>query len=100
MSLQLILGAVFGGGFASLLATVFRLIEERRRGKLISEDSVITRLEKENRAARARADQAEEETARYRRRMMEREDEAAHYRRILIERGIAVPPEGPDHAAR
>lgn len=99
MSLQLILGAIFGGGFASLLATVFRLVEERRRGKLLSEDSVITRLEKENRSTRARADQAEEETARYRRRMMEREDEAARYRRLLIERGIGLPPEGSDHAA-
>jgi len=97
MNLELILGAVFGGGFATLLATVARVIDGRRRGKIESEDSVITRLEAENRKARERADEAEMETEDYRRRMHHVEDEAARYRRALIQNGIPVPDEGAGH---
>lgn len=98
MSLELVLGAIFGGGFATLIATVARVIDGRRKGKIESEDSVITRLETENRKARSRADEAEEETETYRKRMMHEQDLAALYRRTLIHNGIAVPAEGTDHA--
>lgn len=98
MSLELILGVVFGGGFATLIATVAKVVDGRRRGRIESEDSVLTRLETENRKARQRADQAEEETEQFRQRMMKSEDQAALYRRLLIHNGIAVPAEGTDHA--
>lgn len=94
MSLELILGAVFGGGFATLIATVARVIDGRRKGRLESEDSVITRLEAENRKARERADEAEMETEDYRKRMHQSEDELARYRRALIQNGIQMPAEG------
>lgn len=97
MNLELVLGAVFGGGFATLVATVARVIDGRRKGKLESEDSVITRLEAENRKARERADEAEMETEDYRRRMHQAEDEAARYRRALIQNDIPVPGEGTGH---
>jgi hypothetical protein len=94
MNLELVLGAVFGGGFATLVATVARVIDGRRKGKLESEDSVITRLEAENRRANGRADEAETETETYRKRMHQAEDEAARYRRALIQNDIPVPSEG------
>lgn len=94
MSLELILGAVFGGGFATLIATVARVVDGRRKGKLESEDSVLTRLEAENRKARQRADEAETETETYRRRMHEAEDREARFRRALIQNDIALPAEG------
>jgi chromosome segregation ATPase len=97
MSLELILGAVFGGGFATLIATVARVIDGRRKGRLESEDSVITRLEAENRKARERADEAEMETEDYRKRMHQAEDEVARYRRALIQAGVPLPDEGPGH---
>jgi hypothetical protein len=97
MSLELILGAVFGGGFATLIATVARVIDGRRKGRLESEDSVITRLEAENRKARERADEAEMETEDYRKRMHQAEDEAARYRRALIQAAVPLPDEGPGH---
>jgi hypothetical protein len=94
MSLELILGAVFGGGLATLIATVARVIDGRRKGRIESEDSVITRLEVENRKARQRADEAETETETYRKRMHEAEDREARFRRALIENDIHVPAEG------
>jgi hypothetical protein len=94
VNLELVLGAVFGGGLATLIATLARVIDGRRRGKLESEDSVITRLEAENRKARERADEAEMETEDYRKRMHRAEDEAARYRRALIQNNISVPDEG------
>lgn len=97
MSLELILGAVFGGGFATLIATVARVIDGRRKGRIESEDSVITRLEAENRKARERADEAEMETEDYRKRMHHAEDEAARYRRALIQADIQLPGEGTGH---
>jgi hypothetical protein len=98
MNLQLILGVVFGGGFATLVATVARVFDSRRKGKLESEDSVLTRLETENRKARQRADEAEGESEGYRKRMMMAEDQAALFRRMLIQNGITVPREGTGHA--
>lgn len=98
MSLELILGAVFGGGLATLIATMARVIDGRRKGRLESEDSVITRLEAENRKARERADEAEMETEDYRKRMHRSEDELALYRRALIQNGISVPAEGTGNA--
>lgn len=97
MNLELILGAVFGGGLATLLATVARVVDGRRKGKIESEDSVITRLEAENRKARERADEAEMETEDYRKRMHSAEDEAARYRRLLIQNSIEIPSEGTGH---
>jgi hypothetical protein len=97
VNLELILGAIFGGGFATVIATIAKVVTDRRRGKIESEDSVITRLEAENRKARTRADEAEEETEQYRKRMMHEEDLAALYRRMLIHNGIAVPVEGTKH---
>jgi hypothetical protein len=97
MSLELILGAVFGGGLATLVATVARVIDGRRKGRIESEDSVITRLEAENRKARERADEAEMETEEYRKRMHQAEDEAARYRRALIQNDVPVPGEGTGH---
>lgn len=94
MNLELILGAVFGGGFATVIATIARVIDGRRKGKIESEDSVITRLEAENRKARERADEAEMESEDYRKRMHRAEDEAARYRRALIQNDIPVPDEG------
>jgi hypothetical protein len=94
VNLELVLGAVFGGGLATLIATMARVIDGRRRGRLESEDSVITRLESENRKARERADEAEMETEDYRKRMHHAEDEAARYRRALIQNSISVPDEG------
>lgn len=94
MNLELILGAVFGGGLATLIATMARVIDGRRKGKIESEDSVITRLEAENRKARERADEAEMETEDYRKRMHQAEDREARYRRALIENNIPVPGEG------
>lgn len=94
MNLELVLGAVFGGGLATLVATVARVIDGRRKGRIESEDSVITRLEAENRKARERADEAEMETEEYRRKMHQAEDEAARYRRALIQNDIPVPAEG------
>jgi hypothetical protein len=94
MNLELVLGVVFGGGFATLVATVARVIDGRRKGRLESEDSVISRFEKENRRALQRADEAEAETERYRQRIMKAEDQAALYRRALIHNDIAVPSEG------
>jgi hypothetical protein len=99
MNLQLVLGVVFGGGFATLVATVAKVFDGRRKGKLESEDSVLTRLETENRKARQRADEAEEESERYRKRMMMVEDQAALFRRMLIQNGITVPPEGNANAS-
>ena len=97
MNLELVLGAVFGGGFATLIATVARVVDGRRKGRIESEDSVITRLEAENRKARERADEAEMETEDYRKRMHQAEDEVARYRRALIQAGIDLPDEGTGH---
>lgn len=106
MNLQLIIGAIFGGGFATLLATVAMVLDRRRKGKIESEDSVITRLETENSRAKSRADEAEKradnaeaETAHYRKLWMGSEDLSALYRRTLIQNGVKVPklpPEGAD----
>lgn len=93
MSLELILGAIFGGGFATLIATVGKLVADRRKGKIESEDSVISRLESENRKARERADEAEMESEDYRRRMHRAEDRAALLQRLLKVNGIAIPAE-------
>lgn len=106
MNLSLVLGVIFGGGFATLIATVAKIFDSRRKGKIENEDSVITRLEAENTraklradAAETRADEAEEETSRYRKRAMKSEDLAAVYRRTLLQHGIPLPkfpPEGTD----
>lgn len=97
MNLELVLGAIFGGGLATLVATVARVIDGRRKGRIESEDSVITRLEAENRKARERADEAEMETEEYRKRMHHAEDEVARYRRALIQAGVDLPDEGIGH---
>lgn len=89
--LQIVIGAVFGSGAATLVATVARVIEGRRKGNIESEDSVITRLEAENRNARKRADDAEAESEDYRKRMHAVENMAALYERTLIQNGISVP---------
>jgi hypothetical protein len=94
VNLELILGAIFGGGLATLIATMARVIDGRRRGKIESEDSVLSRLEAENRKARERADEAEMETEEYRKKMHQAEDEAARYRRALIQNSIPMPGEG------
>lgn len=106
MNLQLILGAIFGGGFATLIATIAKIFDSRRKGRIENEDSVITRLETENVRAKLRADEAETradnaeaETARHRKKRMRSEDLAALYRRTLIAHSIDVPklpPEGAD----
>lgn len=98
MNLQLVLGAVFGGGLATLVATIAKIFDSRRKGHIENEDSVITRLEAENIRAKLRADEAETradnadaETARHRKRRMRSEDLAALYRRTLIAHSIDVP---------
>lgn len=89
--LQIVLGAVFGSGAATLVATVARVVEGRRKGNIESEDSVISRLETENRNARGRADEAEAESEKYRKRMHRAENLAALFERTLIKNGIPVP---------
>lgn len=107
MNLQLVLGVIFGGGFATLIATIARIFDSRRKGRIESEDSVITRLETENARAKLRADEAERkadsadaDAERYRKKKMLAEDLAALYRRTLIQNNVRVPklpPEGTDH---
>jgi hypothetical protein len=107
VNLQLILGAIFGGGLATLIATIAKIFDSRRKGKIENEDSALGRLETENIRAKSRADEAEKradnaeaETAKYRKTAMKSEDLAALYRRTLIQSGVRVPKlplEGTDH---
>jgi hypothetical protein len=99
VNLELILGVVFGGGTATLIATVYKVVDGRRRGRIESEDSIITRLENENRKARARADEAEEDAERYLKEARQSEAKAARFEVTLIRNGIDVP-EFPSPTAR
>lgn len=92
--LQIVIGAVFGSGAATLIATVARVIEGRRKGNIESEDSVMSRLESENRNQRLRADEAEKESEQYRKEKHRAENLAALYERTLIKNGIPLPVDG------
>lgn len=92
MNLDVIVGAIFGGGAATIIATIARIFDSRRKGRIESEDSVITRLEAENRKARSRADEAEMESDDYRKKWIQAEDREARLRRALMAHDLPLPP--------
>lgn len=82
---------LFGAGGTGALAGLYRVFDSLRSGKLQKEETLIQRLDDNNRrqseradAAEKRADEAEKEATLYRRQREKALDQAARFRRQLI----------------
>jgi hypothetical protein len=85
---------LFGAGGTGALAGLYQIINSLRTGKLQKEETLIERLDKNNRrqseradAAETRADEVQAEAARYRVQRRRAQDQAARFRRMLISMG-------------
>lgn len=83
----LILG---GGGGGAILGFVIKWRDSSRRARVEDEDTMVRRLEAENRRALVRADEAEAEADRYRKERDAARDQASRLRRRVIELGGEV----------
>lgn len=83
----LILG---GGGGASILGFVIKWRDASRRARVEDEDTMVRRLEAENKRALMRADEAEAEADMYRKQRDSALDKASRLRRRVIELGGEV----------
>jgi|GEM_PF-5894120 len=93
-----LLVALFGAGGAGAVSGIIALIRLIRQGKVENEETLIKRLDADNKRhaerannAEERADRAEREAEEYRRARDRAQDNAAILRRALIESGIPLP---------
>lgn len=88
LTLNQILTLLLGAGGAGGIAGLFNMIRAARRGKLEDEETLIKRLNDDNKNQKERADQAEAEASKMRRQRNVAWDQAARYRRRLIAMGV------------
>jgi len=87
-TLNIVLVALFGAGAGGAVSGVISLIRTIRQGRVDNEETLIKRLDADNKRQSDRAEEAEREAREYRRERDDALDEAARLRRILIENGI------------
>lgn len=85
--ITLILGA---GGGGTILGVLLKWKDANRKARVEDEDTMVRRLEAENKRALTRADEAEAESDRYRRERDVALDKASSLRRQVIELGGEV----------
>lgn len=83
----LILGA---GGGGTVLGVLLKWKDSNRKARVEDEDTMVNRLEAENKRALKRADDAEAESDRYRKERDTALDKASSLRRRIIELGGEV----------
>lgn len=86
MTLDTVIGLIFGTGGTGLIATLLNYASGKRKSKLESEDTVMARLEKENERLYKRADRLEMERDRL-------QDMAHRYRGLLSANGVKLDDE-------
>lgn len=82
---------ILGTGMSTAVAGVIRYRDRNQKRKIESEDTLLSRYESENRRAKLRADEAEEEAEKYRQQRDIAHEDAARFKRMLIENGIPLP---------
>lgn len=97
--LSTVIVALFGAGAGGAVSGLISLIRTFRQGKVDNEETLIRRLDEDNKrqairaqAAEDRADEAEKEAEGYRRERNKALDEVARLKRVLIQHGIAEDP--------
>lgn len=88
MSVDTIVGLIFGAGGIGSVGGWIKYRDWSRKNKLAVEDTSITRLEKENIAARARADKAEADEDAAKKRADKWHELAMLYKGRLIQAGL------------
>lgn len=86
MSLDTIVGVIFGTGGTGLVSLLATYASSKRKARLESEDTVMARLEKENERLYKRAERLERERDRL-------QDTAHRYRGLLVANGVTVDDE-------
>jgi hypothetical protein len=87
MNPDIIFAALFGAGGTGALAGAWNIIQSFRKGKLENEETLIRRLDEDNKRQARLADEALSEASRYRRQRNKAQDQAARFRRKLISLG-------------
>lgn len=88
MTLDQLLAALLGVGGSGALAALWNVVRAARKGKLEDEETLIVRLNNENKKQQKKADDAEIEADKMRKQRNRASDQAARYRRRLISLGI------------
>lgn len=99
MDLSTVIVALFGAGAGGAVSGLISLVRTWRQGKVDNEETLIRRLDEDNKrqatraqAAEARADEAEKEAQGYRKERDKAWDEVARLKRVLIVNGIKEDP--------
>jgi hypothetical protein len=95
VSVDTIVGLIFGAGGIGSVGGFIKYRDWARKNKLAIEDTSITRLQDENKAARARADKAEQDEDSMRDQRDSWRELAALYRSRLIQANLLNPSDEP-----
>lgn len=101
MDLNVLFTLLFGAGGAGAVAGILNVIKLMKQGKIESEETLIKRLDVDNKkqqeraeAAEKRADEAETEAEGYRKQRNAAREEVARLRWFLIGNGLEPPEAG------
>lgn len=97
ISVDTIVGLIFGAGGIGSVGGWIKYRDWKRKYQLAKEDTSITRLEKENIAARARADKAEEDEEKAKQDRDKWRELAMLYKGRLIQAGLLEVDDSNDH---
>lgn len=96
MDINTIVGALIGSGGILSVGGFIKYRDWRSKDRLLKEDTSITRLEKENIAARKRADEAEADEERAKKLADKWHEQAMLYKGMLIQAGLLKPGDTDD----
>ena len=103
MDLTAILTLVLGSGGTGLIALVYKFVTDARKGKVESEETLLTRINVQSAkdteratAAEARADKAEAETEEWRAKFFSEQEKSSYYRAHMRTNGLVIPKWPPD----
>lgn len=101
MDLSTLIVALFGAGAGGAVSGLISLVRTLRQGKIDNEETLIKRLDTDNKKQQTRADEAEKradeatvEAEAYRKQRNSAREEAARLRVLMINKGLEPPAIG------
>jgi len=98
LDINVLVTLLFGAGAGGAIAGIINVIKTVRSGKIETEETLIKRLDADNRAqqertrnAEMRAEEAEKEAEEYRRQRNKAREELARTRWFVLQKGIDLP---------
>jgi hypothetical protein len=103
MDITSVLTLVLGAGGTGFVSMLYQFAQNKRKGKLESEDTLIARMNAQSakdtaraEAAETRADKADSDSEKWREKLFTVQEESAYYRAYMVSKGVRVPRWPPD----